>query len=153
MCVFTGRLARAPLRRDKADKARCYFTLLDSSPYKKSDGTRDTYAIDFMVQGKRAEAISTYNGVGDLLWVCAKYTPFKRKARDLNGNIIENSMSEDRPLFQVVEYKYLAPGKMKQDVSLDKMYDDEDESMISSSFMGFGDDLSNVNPSLGEEFL
>ena len=114
MCVFTGRLARKPVRKDKGDSPRCYFTLLNSSSYKREDGSRDTYSVDFMVSGTRAIAMAQYQDVGDLIWVSAKFTPFKRKARDLNGMPIEDSMLVDVPLFQVVEYQYLAPGKKKQ---------------------------------------
>lgn len=116
MCVFTGRLARKPLRKDKGDSPRSYFTLLVNSSYKRDDGSRDTYSIDFMVSGSRAISIAKYQDVGDMLWVSAKYTPFKRKPRDKDGNPIEESMMIDYPLFQVLEYQYLAPGKKKQGV-------------------------------------
>lgn len=157
MCVFTGRLARKPLRKDKGDSPRSYFTLLVNSSYKREDGTRDTYSIDFMVSGSRAISISKYQDVGDMLWVSAKYTPFKRKPRDNDGNTIEGAMMIDVPLFQVLEYQYLAPGKKKQcivdsteNINVDIIKNDYigDENMFDDLIMFDSKSKDNV----GEEF-
>lgn len=152
MCIFIGRLARKPVRKDKGDSPRCYFTLLNSSSYKREDGSRDTYSVDFMVSGKRAIAMAQYQDVGDLIWVSAKYTPFKRKARGLNGLPIEDSILVDVPLFQVVEYQYLAPGKKKQGANISSNAEDillsdyiEDYNPILDSFNAkFLDNSSSV---------
>lgn len=157
MCVFTGRLARKPLRKDKGDSPRSYFTLLVNSSYKRDDGSRDTYSIDFMVSGSRAISISKYQDVGDLLWVSAKYTPFKRKPRNSEGMAIEEAMMMDVPLFQVLEYQYLAPGKKKQSVV--ELSEDICIKSVKDDYIGnenIFDDLvifdSKSKDSLGEEF-
>lgn len=157
MCVFTGRLARKPLRKDKGDSPRSYFTLLVNSSYKREDGSRDTYSIDFMVSGSRAISIYKYQDVGDMLWVSAKYTPFKRKPRDNQGAPISEAMMIDVPLFQVLEYQYLAPGKKKQSVV--DLGEDINVSIAEKDYVGDDsvfDDLvmfdSKSKDNLGEEF-